>query len=488
MSDIMRKAKGHLRFARNRVEGACLLVVLWASSADAQVDQAQQACPDQPPALSGLTYNEDDAQFANPKCRAGFLDSFKYISLRRDNEDYYLSFGLWIRERSEYFSNFGLGSGPPGNAYFMQRYYGHLDMHLGERFRFFGELGSGIETGRNGGPRPLLDEEKLYVHQGFFDIGLWRSGKNRAILRAGRQEMEFGSKYLVSARDGRNIRRSFNGFRLTSLLGDWTIDTFALRRTLDNPGYFDDAPDPMSSFWGVYAVGPFDILPGGKVDLYYMGLDDKNVLFDGKGRGREQRETVGTRIWGSKGQWDYNNEFTFQWGSFVSDDIRAWAATTEVGYRVESVLLRPRFGIRENAFSGNQNLASRTVGTFNSLYQTGPYFNYAELFGNRNLVVLQPSVALSLTKNLTLIPNVAAYWRESTKDALYSVSGGLVLTGQKSNARYVGTHAAAQLEWKMTRHVTAFVEYLHFFDGVFVRQSTPGRSINYLTEWLDFRF
>jgi len=64
-----------------------------------------------------LTYNEDDAQFANPECRAGFLDSLKYIPLGVENENYYLSFGLWIRERSEYFSNFGLGSGPPGNAY-----------------------------------------------------------------------------------------------------------------------------------------------------------------------------------------------------------------------------------------------------------------------------------------------------------------------------------------------------------------------------------
>jgi len=31
--------------------------------------------------------------------------------------------------------------------------------------------------------------------------------------------------------------------------------------------------------------------------------------------------------------------------------------------------------------------------------------------------------------------------------------------------------------------VTAAVEYLLFFDGEFVRQSTLGRSINYVTEW-----
>ena len=293
-------AKENLRFARRRVEIACLLFVLSAWSADAQssggpIDSGKPACPNQLPALSGLTYNEDDTKYAAPECRAGLLNSFKYIPLRRENEEYYVSFGLWIRERSEYFSNLGLGSGPPGNAYPMHRYYGHLDLHLGDRFRFFGELGSSIETGRNGGPRPLLDKENLYVHQGFFDTVLWRSGKNKVTLRAGRQEVELGSHYLVSVRDGRNIRRSFDGFRLTSEAGDWTIDAFALRPVLDNAGYFDDPPNQTQSFWGVYAVRPFRVLPGGNIDLYYFGLENKKVVIDGKGAGQDHTETVGTR-------------------------------------------------------------------------------------------------------------------------------------------------------------------------------------------------
>src|SRR4029077_1415674 len=198
-------------------------------------------------------------------------------------------------------------------------------------------------------------------------------------------------------------------------------------------------PDHTSSFWGVYAVTPFRILPGGKIDLYYLGLDDKNVTFDARGAGREQRETVGARLWGTTGHFDYSHEFTFQWGSFRSDSIRAWAVTPEVGYTVESIPLRPRFGIRGNAFSGNHNPTGQTLGTFNSLYQTGPYFSYAELFGNRNLIDFEPSVELVLSKKLTLTPNIAPFWRESTRDGLYSASGGLVVSGQASRARFVGT-------------------------------------------------
>src|ERR1700674_43987 len=162
----------------------------------------------------------------------------------------------------------------------MQRCLLHTDLHLGDRFRFFGELASSLVDGRNGGPRPGIDEKQLYVHQGFFDLGLWRSGNDSLTLRAGRQEMALGSENLVSTRDGRNIRRSLDGARLTWVRGDWNIDLLALKPTPENSGYFDDPPNHASSFWAGYAVYPFRFLPRGNVDLYYMGLDNQSVPFD----------------------------------------------------------------------------------------------------------------------------------------------------------------------------------------------------------------
>jgi hypothetical protein len=271
------------------------------------------------------------------------------------------------------------------------------------------------------------------------------------------------------------------------LKGDWTIDAFALKVVLDNSGYFDDPPNHTASFWGVYAVRPFRILPGGNVDLYYMGLDNKSVPFDGKGSGREQRETIGTRLWGTPGHWDYNDEFTFQFGSFGPDRIRAWAVSTETGYRIDSIPLSPRFGLRAVAFSGDQNPSSRTLGTFNSIYEKGPYFSYAELFARRNLIALQPSAELKLSKTVSLLVDPAFFWRESTSDGLYSIAGNVLVTGQRSNANYITTQASVQLRWKMNRNLTWFTEYAHFFPGEFIKQSTQGRNINYWTAWLDLR-
>jgi len=466
-----------------------LLALLASSSAWGQGRQdSAAACPEAPKSLPLTTYDEQVEYLANSNCRTSPLDKIQFIPLSRDNDNYYVSFGFWIRERGEYVSNPNWSDKPAGNAYLMQRYFLHTDVHLGERFRFFGELASSLVNGRNGGPRPSLDEEKIYVHQGFFDLGLWKSGRDSLTLRAGRQEMSFGSQNLVSTRDGRNIRRSLDGARLTWVKGDWTVDLLAVRPTLENTDYFDNPPNHSQSFWAAYAVHPFRFLPRGNIDLYYMGLDNKSVTFDGKGTGREQRETIGTRLWGTTEHWDYNDEFTFQWGWFRSGEIRAWAASTEHGYRLEKAPLSPRFGLRAVAYSGDQNPSSRNVGTFNSIYEKGPYFSYAELFARRNLVAVQPSAELKLMKTLSLTFNPAFFWRESTSDGLYSVGNAVIVPGSKSDARFIASQASAQLQWRMNRNLTWFTEYGHFFAGEFLKQSTPGKSINYWTGWLDIRF
>jgi hypothetical protein len=470
-----------------RVIGGFLALLMTASTWAQTTQENAAACSSasvQPPAM---TYDEHLQYLGNPECRTSLLSAMQFIPLGKD-ESHYVSFGFWFRDRGEYANNPNWSDKPSGNIYPMQRYFAHADLHLGDRFRFFGVLASSLEYDRNAGIRPQIDQEDIYVHQGFVDLGLWKSGRDSVTLRPGRQEIALGSSNLVSTRDARNIRRSVDGARLTWVKGDWTVDLLAVRPTLESTGHFEDPPNHASSFWAVYAVHPFGVLPRGNIDLYYMGLDNKSVPFDGKGTGREQRETIGTRLWGTTEHWDYNDEFTFQFGNFRSNDIRAWAVTTDTGYRIDSAHLSPRFGLRAVALSGDQNPAGRTLGTFNSIYEQGPYFSYAELFARRNLVALQPSTNLKLSKSVSLLVNPAFFWRESTSDGLYTVGGTVIVSGLKSNARYIATQASAQLQWQMTPHLRWFTEYSHFFPGEFIKQATPGRNINYWTGWLDIRF
>src|SRR5262249_34861898 len=111
----------------------------WAQTAP----DPKPACPSVSTYLPQMTYDENAQYLANSDCRTSLLDPVQFISLGQ-NENNYLSFGFWIRVRGEYASNPNWSDHPPGNAYLLQRYFLHMDLHLGDRFRFFGELASSL--------------------------------------------------------------------------------------------------------------------------------------------------------------------------------------------------------------------------------------------------------------------------------------------------------------------------------------------------------
>ncbi len=143
--------------------------------------------------------------------------------------------------------------------------------------------------------------------------------------------MSYGSSRLVSFREGPNVRQSFDGLRLTLDAHAWRVDGFVTRPVETNKGIFDDKPDPKRLFWGFYGVAPIPILPGGNVDLYFFGLNRNHAQFN-QGTANEQRQSLGTRLWGQMQSLDYNFEFVFQWGKFGRGDIRAWTAASDTGY------------------------------------------------------------------------------------------------------------------------------------------------------------
>ena len=154
--------------------------------------------------------DEDWSVLRDPALRTDAFDIVKFIPLNRDGSSW-LTLGGEVRQRYEYFDNFNWGKGPQDdNGYMLQRYLIHADAHIGENFRVFTQFKSGLEDGRNGGPRPT-DRDEFDVHQLFADVRVPFDEKDSLTLRVGRQELSFGTQRLVSVRESPNVRQSFDG-------------------------------------------------------------------------------------------------------------------------------------------------------------------------------------------------------------------------------------------------------------------------------------
>jgi hypothetical protein len=414
------------------------------------------------------------------------VDRLKYIPLNASGE-WYLTIGGEVRLEYERFGSPGWGQEPQDNdGYFLQRYMLHADLRMGNRVRAFFQIKSGLENGRKGGPR-IVDEDKLDINQAFVDIALPGAEKHSLVLRVGRQEMLFGSGRLIGVRDGPNVRQSFDGLRVSVGAGAWRVDGFVTKPVETDPGLFDDAPDRTQTFWGIYAVGAGKFFSKGNMDLYYLGIDRKRARFD-QGTSHEQRHSVGMRLWGQNRAWDYNSEFIFQQGKFGRGSIRAWALASDVGYDLGRLRFRPRLGLKADIASGDRDGSDHDLQTFNTLFPRGQYFGELALIGLANLIDLHPSVELHLTKRVTVLGDWDIFWRESVKDGVYGNGMNLLRSGGTNRARYVGSQPGLWMEWRLNPHITFTAKYGYFFAGPFLRQTGPGRNMNYVKTEVAYRF
>ncbi len=463
-----------------------VLAVGLAVSADLQAQTADSASSPGPLPFKKVRYDENYDYLREPSKRTDFLDMIKFIPLNAQ-QDWYLTLGGDIRERYEYYHNSLWGRGPQdGDGYLLQRYMVHADTHFGDYFRVFAQFKGGLEDGRTGGPRPT-DEDVFDLHQAFFDARIPWSKEDSLTLRVGRQELAYGSSRLISIREEPNVRRSFDGLKVIFKANGWQVDAFAVKPVRTKMGVFDDDPDPDQKFWGLYAVTPVSWLSGGSVDLYYLGLDRKKASFD-QGTAHELRHSLGTRIWGRKAGWDYNFEFVYQFGSFGSGELRAWTAASDTGFTFENAPMKPRFGFKANVTSGDEDPDKRDLQTFNPLFPRGAYFGEPALIGPANHIDVHPQVDLALLRNLTLSANWDWFWRESTHDGIYGPAVNLLQSGKTSDARYVGSQAEVMLEWRADRHFTFNADYAHFFAGDFLKETTPGKDVDYFSAWVTYRF
>jgi hypothetical protein len=440
-----------------------------------------------PPSYNSSRYLEDYRYLKDPTQRTDFWDRLKYIPLN-DVGSVHLSFGGETRQHFESIRNENWGATvEDNNGWYLQRYLLHADLHVGDGFRVFSQIQSGIETGRSGGPRGV-DEDRLDLHQLFLDFSPFSSSEKNFTIRVGRQEIIFGSRRFFNYRERPNLRLSHDAVKLMAKAGRTDFTAFAGRPVEIDRDYFDNNSGNEHSFWGLYSVTDVDWTFPQKVDLYYIGLNHEQARFD-QGTANEIRQSIGTRLSGKYGALDYNFELVFQFGSFGDSTISAYAVTSDTGYTWElGAESEIRFSLRADIYSGDDDPNNADLNSFNPFFPKGKHISQLAATGLINQRDLHPRIDIQFNKQWSLRLSTQFIWRDSLDDGIYSIANGLLRTGQGSRARYVGTQPEVELKWQVDRHLD-IKGIFNFFDaGPFLRETPPGNDITYLGTMATYRF
>ena len=227
---------------RARRAAACCATLLggiapaFGQSSGGETSSGQPSdCPDR--GFSYVRSEEDPAAWRDRACDRDAFDRLRYIPLGGETV---LSVGGELRARYELYTAFSFGDAPEDDdGGFLARGYAFGDLRVGERFRVFGHLRASEGWDREARDL-ILDDAGFDVQEAFVEFG--RLGTLSA--RIGRQELSFPLRppsRLLSARNGPNVRRTWDAARVIGQAGDWRGDLFYAYEVEPRRGDFDDA-------------------------------------------------------------------------------------------------------------------------------------------------------------------------------------------------------------------------------------------------------
>lgn len=428
------------------------------------------------PAFKPVRSDEDYGYLRGVQDRQG-LDPLRYIPL---GGQAYLTLGGEARLRVDAINapRFGLAGEQP-DTFALGRLLVSADLHLTPAVRVYGELGLHRDIGKRD-PATALDRNGVDAQVLFADIipaAGWR-------VRLGRQELQLNpTQRFIAVREAPNIRQSFDGARITRTTGRLKLDAFYLQPVAISPGAFDDTRNRAQRFYGLYASAKLS--PRQTLDVYALGLERDRVRFSAI-PGDERRTSLGARLAGHAGAFDYDAEGVVQGGRFAGQRIRAFAASAAGGYTLDQPW-KPRLGLRLDLGSGDKDPTDRRLGTFNPMFPKGGYFNEVGLFSWGNLVSVRPSLGVTPRKGVSLEASYMTHRRWTGADAIYIQPLAPLAPTGTNRAKDIGGAVQLDGSWQVNRNLKLQAQLARQDAGPAIR-ALGGKPVTLAVLFTQFRF
>ena len=464
-----------LSLKHNLILTVLLVVTITATS---QL-QAQQVPPKEP-TYHNLRYEEDFSYLDGPEDSyiQDIWNPIKWIAI---GDDWHLTLGGQARLRfeSETDKDFGASS-PSHDAFLLQRYFIHTDFRHISGMRFFIQGKFAYSNDRDKGGEDTL-ENYADFHQAFMDIPL-----GETVWRLGRQELQYGNQRLISPLDWGNLRRSFDGIKVSADLSDWRIDAFAVRPVVNDIKNLDSW-DQDRDFYGLYAMwkGSRELA----ADSYFLVLNDDRQTVNSNGRtGQQTLYTLGGRLYGQQNDWDYEAEAASQFGTYAGDRIRAWMATIGGGYTFMDAHMQPKLSLFYDYASGDSDPTDGTHETFNQLFPLGhAYFGYLDRVGRQNIHAIKVQLKVKPSKKLTAWADFHTFHADQNTDSLYAANGKEIRPAS-NGSNNIGHELDLAVKYAINRHTTALAGWAHLWPGGFIEETGASEEADLLFAQVEYKF
>ena len=356
--------------------------------------------PDRP-AIAFNRWSEDWSVLADPDVPREPLDDLKYIPLSDSDAHTYLSLGANIRERFETNdTNFGTRANRQ-NEYLLSRVETHADLRVAGQIQVFFQLQSDTAPGKD--RLSPVDQDRLGIEQGFVAVSE-PCGNGAVLVRMGRLEVGFDLQRFLSARDGPNVRQSYDGVSVAYTLGTWRVNALYTHPVENrDSSSFDDYSGPRLSFDLLRLER--ELTSSSSLSTYVAEFRQDDVQFP-SASGNERRDLAEVRFAGVSGRFDWDAEAMSQIGRIGSQAIRSWATGVVVGETLGSSSVQPRITLQVDAASGDKSAADNQLNTFNPLFPSGYYFTQAGYTTYANLVHLKAGVSITALDSVKLTTGV----------------------------------------------------------------------------------
>jgi len=392
----------------------------------------------------------------------------------------FLYFGGENRIQYQYFDNENWDqSYRDADGFMLNRALFHGDLKIGNSFRLFTQLQSSTSISRLN-PNPL-EQNPLDVHQLFFDVKFGNLN-----FRMGRQELYYGSQRLISVREGPNSRQAFDAMKIMYQRNNLSADVFYGHYVKNRFGNFNDKINTNTKLFGLYTSAK-GVKYFKNIEVYFFNLQQSKSTYNTVS-GIENRNTVGTRIWGTHAIWNYDIEAAYQFGDFDRRNIQAWTFSINNSFSYTINKRIQKIGFKTEYISGDKIQNDSSIETFNPLFPRGAYFGLAALIGPSNLIDMHPFLEFQFTQKLNFNVDYDLFWRASKNDAIYQPNVSVLFNSSNSTSKKVGNQLGVSLNYTFNKYLNFTLEGTWFDSGNFIKEVSNGNDILFTASALTLIF